>query len=50
MIDWKAILAQLVARLLPSLIDMIVEWIKGASDEEIAKAVREVGVKIQEIA
>jgi len=44
---WKDILATLIAKAMPVLIDMIINWLKSASDEDVAKVVRRIGAEME---
>lgn len=43
-IDWKAILQQLVAAVLPAIIKLILEWLQGISDDEAVAVGRRAGM------
>lgn len=43
-IDWKVILQQLVAAVLPAIIKLILEWLQGLTDEEAVAVGRRAGM------
>lgn len=43
-IDWGAILSQLVAAAIPVIIDLILNWLRGISDEEAVVVGRRAGL------
>jgi len=45
---WETILANFIAQVLPVLIQKILEWLKGATDEQIVAAVRGIGKAIED--
>jgi len=47
-IDWKPILQQLVAAVLPLLIAAIVKWLEEATEEEVVSVASKVGKWIKE--
>ena len=44
---WKTLIANFIAQILPILIKKILDWLAGASDEQIAKAVRGIAKTVE---